>query len=253
MTFDRWRRVVGTGLSFAFFGVGSLALGVVATPLLWLAVRDRGRRERAMQRLIHHGFRVFVRLMEGVGVIAVEIRQPGRLAPAGQLLIANHPTLIDYVLLVAHLPQADVVVKRAHWSNPFTAGTVRGAGYVPNDTGEATLEACAARIRAGRTVLLFPEGTRSPRDALGSFQRGAAHVALATGVDARPVTIHCEPRGLMRDQPWYDVPERRMQFVLDVGEPIATPTDGEPRGRAARRLTGQYREHFHKSLERGHG
>ncbi len=256
-TFDRWKRVLGTGTSFALFGVGSMLLGVLAYPVLQLRGGERDLRERRMQWLIYRSFRWFSAFMEAVGVIAVEVRHPERLAgEGGQLVIANHPTLIDYVLLVAHMPQADVVVKRSHWSNPFTGGTVRGAGYVPNDTGEATLEACSARVRAGRTVLLFPEGTRSPRDGLGRFQRGAAHIALATGVAARPVTIRCEPRGLMRGQPWYDVPESRMQFVLDVGEPIPTPAlspappaNGESRGRASRRLTAVYREHFEKKLE----
>ena len=109
-------------------------------------------------------------------------------------------------------------------SNPFTRGVVRGAGYVPNDTGESTLEACVARIRAGRTVLLFPEGTRSPRGELGPFRRGAAHVALAAGVPALPISISCRPPGLMRGQAWYEVPERRMQYTLQAShEGLALP------------------------------
>ena len=246
---DRWLRILGTGASFALFGVGSLFLGLLAYPVLSLLPGSREQRERRIQWLIHRSFRFFAAFMEGVGVIAVEVRQPERLPRQGpRLVIANHQTLIDYVLLVAHMPQADVVVKRTHWSNPFTRGVVRGAGYVPNDTGESTLEACVARLRAGRTVLLFPEGTRSPRGGLGPFQRGAAHVALVAGISALPITITCRPPGLMRGQPWYDVPERRMQFTLDVGEPIPTPPGTEGRGLASRRLTAAYREHFVKGL-----
>lgn len=247
---DRWLRILGTGASFALFGLGSLVLGLLAYPVLSVLPGGSEQRERRMQWLIHRSFRFFVGFMEWVGVIAVEMRQPERLPREGsQLVIANHQTLIDYVLLVAQMPQAYVVVKRSHWSNPFTRGVVRGAGYVPNDTGELTLEACVARLRAGRTVLLFPEGTRSPRGGLGPFQRGAAHVALAAGVSVLPVTITCRPPGLMRGQPWYDVPEKRMQFTLDVGEPIPTPSGTEGRGRGSRRLTATYREHFMKGLE----
>ncbi len=248
-TVERWLRIAGTGAAFALFGAASLVVGLLAAPALALVSGDRDRRERRVQRLVHLSFRAFVRFVEAAGVIAVSVRGAERLPDGGPcLVIANHPTLLDYVLVVAHLPQADVVVKRSHWSNPFTGGVVRGAGYVPNDTGEATLEACVARLRAGRTVLLFPEGTRSPRGRLGRFQRGAAHVALAAGVPAVPVTISCEPPGLMRGQPWYDVPERRMQFTLDVDEPIPTPPRPESRGRASRQLTAEYREHFAKRL-----
>ncbi len=247
-------RILGTGASFAFFGIGALALGLVAFPVLALTSRTRELRERRMQRLIHGSFRVFVAFMQGVGVLRVELLHPERLRDGTPgLLIANHPTLIDYVLLVSRLPQADVVVKRAHWSNPFVGGVVRGAGYLPNDTGEETVEACVERLRAGRTVLLFPEGTRSPKGELGPFQRGAAHVALAAGVDALPVTIHCHPPGLMRGQAWYDVPERRMQITLDVGEPLATNPGTAPRGRASRALTAAYREYFEKGLGLAHG
>jgi len=246
---DRWLRIVGTGASFALFGVGSLFLGLIAYPVLWLLPGGRPQRERRMQWLIHRSFRVFAGFMQAVGVIVVDLRQPERLPTEGpSLVIANHPTLIDYVLLVAHMPQADVVVKRSHWSNPFTRGVVRGAGYVPNDTGEVTLGACLERLRAGRIVLLFPEGTRAPRGGLGPFQRGAAHVALTAGIPALPVTITCCPPGLMRGQPWYDVPESPMQFTLDVGESIPTLAEDEGRGRASRRLTAAYREHFAKGL-----
>lgn len=247
-------RILGTGASFALFGVGALALGLVAFPLLALTSRSRELRERRMQRLIHWTFRGFAGFMEAVGVIRVELLHPERLERGTPgLLIANHPTLIDYVLLVSRLPQADVVVKRSHWSNPFVAGVVRGAGYLPNDTGEGTVEACVERLRAGRTVLLFPEGTRSPRGGLGAFQRGAAHVALAAGVDALPVTIRNWPPGLMRGQAWYDVPERRMQITLEVGEALPSDSAGAPRGRASRALTATYREHFQKDLGLAHG
>ena len=246
---DRWVRIAGTGASFTFFGVGSLVLGLIAFPILAAVSGNETDRQMRMQRLIHHTFRAFEAFMKAVGVIAVSVPAPERFPKRGPcLVIANHPTLLDYVLLVAQMPQADVVVKKAYWSNPVTAGVVRGAGYIPNDTGEATVEECVRRIEAGRIVLLFPEGTRSPRGGLGRFQRGAAHVALATGGRALPVTVTCEPPGLMRGQPWYDVPERRMQYTFDAGEPIVAAPDGEPRGRASRSLTAAYREHFEKRL-----
>jgi len=201
-----------------------------------------------MQRSIQQVFHWFQRYMEIVGVITVDVRGAERLRGGGKLLIANHPTLLDYVLIVALLEQADCVVKKSHWMNPFTAGVVRGAGYIPNDGGELTVAACAERLRAGRTLLLFPEGTRSPAGGLGAFARGAAHVSLATGEPAIPIAVRCEPRGLMRGQPWYDVPASRMRFTIDVGRPIAAEARVTSRGRAARDLTARYRAHFARDL-----
>lgn len=245
---SRYLRIVGTGASFALFGIGSLVVGLVLFPAIALTQASEGRELKA-QRIIHWTFRLFRDFMHLVGVVDVEVRNRERLETDQPLLIvANHPTLIDFVLIGALIPQLDCVVKRSHWSHPALGGVMRGAGYVPNDTGARTVADCESRIRAGRNLVLFPEGTRSPRGELGEFQRGAAHVALASGVDAVPVTVRCEPPGLMRGQSWYDVPPRRMQFTLDIGEPISVGRVEASRARAARSLTRNYRQHFQNRL-----
>jgi len=249
-THDRFRRILGTGCSFLLFGVAGLLLGAVVSPLLGLRYRDPATRELRVQALNHRGFGAFTRFMEWVGVIRVFASGIAALAEGGpHLLVANHPALIDVVMLGACLPQMDCVVKRAMWSNPLVRGVMQGAGYIPNDDGESTVRACVRRLQAGRTLLLFPEGTRSPRGGLGPLQRGAAHVALASGDPLVPVTITCVPPGLMRDQKWYDVPPRRMQLHLEVGEPIPADAQGASRGSAARRLTGELQERFEKGIE----
>ncbi|MCZ6782005.1 MAG: lysophospholipid acyltransferase family protein [Proteobacteria bacterium] len=244
-----WLRVLGTGLSFSIFGLLCL-LGVT---VLFPAARLWGGREGGdlrVQRVIHHCFRFFMKTVEVLGVLRIRVEGAEALrGPGPRIVVANHPSLADVLLLVSQLPQADCIVKRSAWSNPFLAGVVRAAGYLPNDEGEALLEACATRLRQGRTVLLFPEGTRSPAGGVGRFRRGAAHLALRTGVPLQPVTITCEPRMLMRGVPWYRVPERAGRFVLRVEEPVsALESDGAERALAARRLTARLREGFQKRL-----
>jgi 1-acyl-sn-glycerol-3-phosphate acyltransferase len=243
-------RVVGTGLAFGAFGVGGVLLAVTLFPL---ARRLPGTpQERALrpQRLIRHAFRVFVGLMRGLGLIRVSTRGLERLGePGPRLVVANHPTLIDVVLLVAHMPQADCVVKREAWSNPFLRVVVDGVGYVPNDAGNALIEACVERLRAGRTLLLFPEGTRSPRGGLGVFHRGAAHIALRARCEILPVVIRCTPPTLGRGEPWYKVPERRVEFDLVAHDSIGPRGLGDKApALAARELTASLREFFAREL-----
>jgi 1-acyl-sn-glycerol-3-phosphate acyltransferase len=246
---DRLARIAGTGTSFLLFGVGGALLGMLVSPVLGRVHREADARALRMQQLIQRSFRFFTRFMERVGVIEVTASGIEALrGPGPKLIVANHPTLIDYVLLGGLLPQMDCVVKRGLWDNPFLGGVVRGAGYIPNDDAEGTVQACVRHLREGRTLLLFPEGTRSPRGGLGRFQRGAAHVALETGLPLVPVTIRCVPPGLMRDQAWYDVPERRMQLTLDVGEAVQPKDEGLPRSLAARRLTRELRAVFAKEV-----
>src|SRR5262245_37584540 len=111
-------RVARTGIAFAVFGAGALILAIAVLPALgWCGSRDR--RERRAQWLIHLGFRIFVWFMTALGLIRVTREGTERLhARSAVLIIANHPTLIDVVLLVACMPQADCVVKQASWRNP---------------------------------------------------------------------------------------------------------------------------------------
>jgi 1-acyl-sn-glycerol-3-phosphate acyltransferase len=172
-----------------------------------------------------------------------------------QLVIANHPTLIDVILLIAGMPQADCVVKQGHWRNWITRGVVTGARYIPNGGGPALVQNCVDRLAAGRSLILFPEGTRSPRNGLGHFARGVAHIALKSGCSPLPVLIRCTPPTLAKGSRWYDVPDRTVELRIEVGEPIkvsvlAGGATGEPA--VARRLTRGLMSHYEDHLFRGY-
>ena len=137
-------RVFGTGLSFLAFGVGGLFLGVCVLPLMLVLIRDEERRRRWARRAVQASFAAHVELMRCLGLMTYEIRGRDRLQRDGLLILANHPTLIDVVLLVSLLPNADCVVKSAVARNTFMKGPVRAAGYVANDDGAELIEDCIA-------------------------------------------------------------------------------------------------------------
>jgi 1-acyl-sn-glycerol-3-phosphate acyltransferase len=100
-------------------------------------------------------------------------------------------------------------------------------------------------------VILFPEGSRSPRGGLGPFKRGAAYVAEASGAPIIPVVIECDPPALMKGQAWYALPDRKLTFSLTVGEPLhagGLSPGKHPRAIAARRITEKLRAHFQARL-----
>lgn len=97
----------------------------------------------------------------------------------------------------------------------------------------------------GRSLVVFPEGTRSPDGGLAPVQRSAAHIARQAGCDLLPVTIRCEPPTLKKGQPWWDVPETPFEISLEVGSPVRTKeiVEDEPtRGRVARAPIREYFE-----------
>jgi 1-acyl-sn-glycerol-3-phosphate acyltransferase len=236
---NRAWRVLATGLCFACFGLGGLAIGLLVLPAMLLVVRGRERRSRVVRGLIHHLFRAFVALMRGVGVCSLEVRGAERLRRDGLLILANHPSLIDVVFLMALVRNADCIVKAALLRNPFTRGPVTAAGFVCNDSGPGMIDDCIAAVRAGRNLIVFPEGTRTPAGArLGKLQRGAANLAVRGGLAITPVRISCAPRMLCKADKWWRVPARAGHFVIEVGEDIPpAAASADPPALAARRLT----------------
>ena len=244
---NRWWRIAATGFCFACFGIGGLLLGVVVFPLFLCAVRCRVRRSTQAREVIHHLFRAFVGLMCVLGVCRLEVRGRERLRRDGLLILANHPSLIDVVFLMSLVRNSDCIVKAALLRNPFTRGPVRAAGFVCNDSGPGMVEDCIAAVRAGRNLIVFPEGTRTPADAgLGKLQRGAANLAVRGALAITPVRITCKPRMLGKADKWWRVPPRAGHFVIEVGDdiPATYPDHDGAQALAARRLNDELTRHL---------
>ncbi|WP_374675215.1 lysophospholipid acyltransferase family protein [Ideonella sp.] len=240
-------RTAATGLCFATFGVGGLMLRTLVFPVLGLMVTQPARRQRWARACISRAFRLFVRLMCGLGVMSIEIVGAERLQRRGLLILANHPTLIDVVLLMSLVDGADCIVKASLAHNPFTRGPVRAAGFVCNDSGPAMVEDCVGTLQRGHNLIVFPEGTRTPRTGARPLQRGAANIAVRGRWAVTPVRICAQPLTLAKGDRWYRVPPRRMHMRLEVGPDIPVApflADGCSDAVAARRLTDHLTDYF---------
>jgi 1-acyl-sn-glycerol-3-phosphate acyltransferase len=213
-------RLFATGLGYTLFGLAGILLGAIAWPLSHLFLVPLARRRALGRRLVQGCFRSFVAYMRGMGLISYDFIGQERLGRPGQLIIANHPSLIDVVFLVGFTPAPGCVVKSALWRNPFTAGIVRSAGYVRNWPTDTMIEGASEALRAGQALVMFPEGTRTTPGAALHFHRGAASVAVRAATVLTPVLITVNPIMLTKGQPWYRIPLRRPHFRLEVGADI---------------------------------
>jgi 1-acyl-sn-glycerol-3-phosphate acyltransferase len=240
-------------MAWAAFGILSVALGLVVLPLARRLPGGRREADLRAQRALQRTARLYLRILAALGVLRLRVDGGERLRAGGpHLVVANHPTLLDVVALVSLAPQLDCIVNAARAEHPFLRRLASAAGYIRNDGGPAVVAEGARRLRLGRSLLVFPEGTRSPRGGLGLFQRGAAHIALASGYALLPVVIRCDPPALAKGERWYEAPDRRFELWLRVGDPISPRPlleSGLAPPVAARRLTAELREVFAKSLE----
>jgi 1-acyl-sn-glycerol-3-phosphate acyltransferase len=243
-------------LAFGSYFLAGMVAGYVVIPLQRLARRlgRPGDPELQAQWAIHWVSRCSVRIMQILGVVRVRWRGVDRLRQGPVLVVANHPSLIDTPLLTCQLPQATFIVSPDWAHNPMLSPAVAGGGYLLAEHGSKVVREAVARLRVGRSVVVYPEGSRTPVEGLRPFHRGAAHVALEAGFDLLPVVIRVEPRTLMKGQHWADAPLRAPLWTVEVGEPIhpADHLDGtESRPVAARRLTGILQDYFDKRWHRG--
>ena len=251
--FNHAWRIVGTAVSFAAFGLGGLLLGLLVFPLLRLFVRDPVRQGRFARALIQRSFAGHIGLMHRLGVLSYELHGLERLDRRGLLVLANHPTLIDVVFLVSLIPQADCVVKARLLANPFTRGPVKATGYICNHSGAGLVEDCIRTVHSGRNLVIFPEGTRTPRgELLGPLQRGAANIAVRGRIDVTPVLVTCQPRTLAKGEKWYRVPSRRFHLRIEVlpDIPVGPFLAAGGEALAARRLTESLEKTFKTELDR---
>lgn len=252
---DRAWRTLATAFCFAVFGAGGLLLRVLVFPLLSLMPWSRATAQRISRDVIHYALRFFVWLMHALGVIRCEVRNADRLRRNGLLIVANHPSLIDAVFLMALTRGADCVVKGALAHHPVTRGTVLATGWIRNDAGGAAMvDDCIASLRGGGNVIIFPEGTRTRPGEPPQLQRGAANVAVRGGFDLTPVVIRCEPPTLTKGEKWYRVPERQPRFVIDVHPDVRVarwvPDEGLEAVQAVRRLNHSLSDFFSREIRR---
>lgn len=220
---DRTWRLFGTALSFALFGLGGLVLALIVFPLFNLLVRDRERRAKMAQQTIHAGWRIYVRLMALTGAMSFECHGAEILRrERGALVVANHPSLIDIVLIMSCMERTQCVVKAGVWRNPFMRGAVTAADYIPNmDDPEKLLDDCVAALKAGNNLVIFPEGSRTRPGQKRKYQRGFAYIALRANAPIRLVTVTCTPPTLLKGEPWHKIPLKRPHWDIRVHESIA--------------------------------
>lgn len=232
-------KVISTGISFAVFGLGGLILSLTVFPLIYIAPLSQQKRQRISRRLLSQLFKAYVWMMELFGLIKLEILGAEHLKSEGQLVIANHPSLLDVVYLISLIENTTSLVKGNMWINPFTAGTVLATNYIRNNN-DYPLNECVEALNQGDSLIIFPEGTRTDPDKAFKFHRGAANIALLAKKDITPVTIHSRPARLLKNQPWYEASKQTINITIQCLPPLSIGPYIEPgsvRSKMARQLT----------------
>lgn len=238
-------RLPATALGFALFGVGGIVLSLTVYPALFISHFFWPNAHRATRQIIGVVFCSFIHLLKGLRLLTFEVHNAKALRDPGQLIIANHPSLLDVVFLLG-FTNASCVVKASLWKNPFTALAVRAAGYIKNNDPSIYAQ-CVSTLQSGDSLVIFPEGTRTTPGQPMDFHRGPSNVALSANIAITPVVIRCEPVTLLKYEPWYKINAHPPHYTLTVMPRIDAASymaNGQLQSKASRQLTRDLEAYF---------
>ena len=185
-----WRRIA-SGAFWAFLASSSILLFPVAL-LLWAATAPFDRR-----KVLLHRFTCFWASLYTWANPAWLLRISGRdrIQP-GQtyVMVANHLSLLDILVLFRLFRHFKWVSKIENFRIPFVGWNMSLNGYVKLKRGDREsvlqmLEACRRTLARGSSIMMFPEGTRSPDGRMREFKTGAFQLALEQNLSILPIAI----------------------------------------------------------------
>ena len=143
----------------------------------------------------------------------------------GLIIAANHPSMLDALLIVAKLPQGVCVMKAELMRNIFLGAGARLARYIRNDSPRGMIRGAVANLREGAHLVLFPEGTRTVRRPINPFRPGITLIAQLAQVPIQTVIIETDSPYLGKGWPIWRRPALPVVFRLRLGQRFAPQAD----------------------------
>jgi 1-acyl-sn-glycerol-3-phosphate acyltransferase len=145
--------------------------------------------------------------------------------PGGLIVAANHPTMLDALVVVARLPRGVCVMKAELLRNVFLGSGARLAQYIRNDVGRGMVRDAVATLRDGNQLVLFPEGTRTVGASVNAFKPGITLIAHLAQVPIQTVVIESQSPYLTKGWPLLRVPPVPVRIRLRLGRRFAPDAD----------------------------
>jgi 1-acyl-sn-glycerol-3-phosphate acyltransferase len=212
-----------------FIGLGALA----AICLVWLPfamllhpLLPRRIGQPLGRAAISVGSRGYLTLLTLLCASRFDLSELDRLRDQGPLIIAaNHPSLLDAVMIVSRLPNAVCVMKASLMDNILFGAAARLAHYIRNNAPLEMILRAREELRHGAQLVIFPEGTRTTHFPIDACQQAVGLIAKRSGVPVQTLLIECSTPYLGKAWPLLRRPELPLSFRIRLGRRFPPPTD----------------------------
>jgi 1-acyl-sn-glycerol-3-phosphate acyltransferase len=210
-------------------GLGCLAL----LCLVWLpfamvlhALLPRRLGQPVGRLLIMVGFRFYLRFLALFCACRFDLSELDALRRDKPLvLVANHPSLLDAVMIVSRFPDMVCVMKAALMKNVLLGSAARLARYIPNHAPLDVVLRARKALRDGAHLLIFPEGTRTRQFPVDACTASTGLIAQRARVPIQGLLIEFSSPYLGKAWPLWRRPELPLHFRIRVGRRFAPPTN----------------------------
>jgi len=205
-------------------GLMSLGWNLVALVLYPVLPRPLGLRVGRM--MIARGYGWFWSLAAFTGMMRLRAEALDTLrSEAGLIVVANHPSMLDAVMLVARLPARACIMKASLAYNPFLGPGARLARYIRNDSAYGMVQCAVRDLQEGGQLVLFPEGTRTTQAPINPFHASFAIIAKRAQVPVQAVFIDTVSPYLGKGWPLWRLPPLPIRFTVRLGRRFPPPAD----------------------------
>ncbi|MBK5720105.1 1-acyl-sn-glycerol-3-phosphate acyltransferase [Dysgonomonas sp. Marseille-P4677] len=190
-----------TAFIYGLFLVGCLSLRLIMLILYLIPIKKVKKRQFICFLLMltcrSICFAGFVLKKKRINISKETFKKPA-------IIIANHQSFLDILLLLSLSPKLVMVTNKWVWKSPFFGSIIRYAGYFCTSEGyENSVSHIKERIEEGFSVVIFPEGTRSYDNKLKRFHKGAFYLSETLKVDIIPVILYGTGMVIAKSQPFY--------------------------------------------------
>ena len=180
--------ILNTLYCFVYFLLGCIFLQLYILVLMVLPMK-RTTKKLAFHKMVYWFTRFYLNTMITVKTVRQNPYNEKYDKPA--VIIANHQSFIDILLLLSTTPKIVMVTNSWVWNSPFFGWIVKYADFHHSADGyEALAERLQERISEGYSVVVFPEGTRSADCSILRFHKGAFYLASLLKLDILPMLIY---------------------------------------------------------------
>ena len=185
-TLSGWAKSV---FSLTYFALGSYIMTLIGTLFIKLNPFNK-KNGKYLYHLILSKFTWSVlHIMTNVKKTYINPLNEDFSKPA--VIISNHQSFLDILVSTSMNPKVILLTNQWVWRSPVFGGVVRLADYYPIAEGvEYGVDKLREKIEQGYSIVVYPEGTRSPEAKIKRFHKGAFYLAEQLGLDILPVVIH---------------------------------------------------------------